>query len=798
MRRHSLTRHHRIYSAYCTVNKKFSEKVMEVYDDGFMTWVHDYHLLLLPSYILRRHRSAHIGLFLHSPFPASDIFRTLAKRDELLRAMLNADLIGFLLFEYTRNFLTCCKRMLGLDHEFKRGGFLGVEYGGRHVMLTVSTFGVSPPMIRDNLHSALAPAAQSELATIHDALKRLTTKGGDNKKQTLLVGVDYLDRFKGVQLKLLAWEALLYNYPKYRKGYVLMQICLASRNQVALVRDASAVHDEILEIVTRINGAYPGAVLYEERASLSTAARLQLWQQARVVVSSSIREAVNTYPLEYITSRSLNGTSAGVVVLSEFSGFSRVLNGALSVNPWNSTALQAALDQALEMPQVEAEARAKKDLAHILSNTAEDWGRRFLVDLKSMARKHEEHWMAVGFGLASFRMVGMGADFKALDTQQVLLTYRQSLHRCILLDWGGTLTAADMGGFYDQREEAKYEVPDHVLQTLRQLCADANNHVMILSGLSREKVNQAFGGVPNLSLACEHGFHYRVKNGPWEQLLPGVDTSWREVAEAIMRVYSTRTNGAFMNKKGSSIVWNYQHADPEFGAMQARELQYHLHGVLAAFPVVVRVGKGYVEACPKGINKGVMAERMIEIASRSGAASPKNPQPPGGPRGMPAAASSPGLGFVLCVGDDSSDELMFQVRGLSPSNEPRPTTHSNPSLLSTPGAPPPPRREARAPRPVDVHRRPQALRRRRVPRRPQRRRRAAQDALDALGRQVEALRLDGRPPVDGRRRRRPLRRLGGAAADCAGRLARQRVGRLARRRGARKQRAEARDAHRRE
>ena len=67
--------------------------------------------------------------------------------------------------------------------------------------------------------------------------------------------------------------------------------------------------------------------------------------------------------------------------------------------------------------------------------------------------------MAVGFGLASFRMVGMGADFKALDTQQVLLTYRQSLHRCILLDWGGTLTPADMGGFYDAREEASTRCP---------------------------------------------------------------------------------------------------------------------------------------------------------------------------------------------------------------------------------------------------------------------------------------------------------------------------------------------------
>ena len=58
--------------------------------------------------------------------------------------------------------------------------------------------------------------------------------------------------------------------------------------------------------------------------------------------------------------------------------------------------------------------------------------------------------MAVGFGLASFRMVGMGMDFKALDTQQALLAFRASTHRCFLLDWGGTLTPAD-SGFYDVR-----------------------------------------------------------------------------------------------------------------------------------------------------------------------------------------------------------------------------------------------------------------------------------------------------------------------------------------------------------
>jgi len=639
------------WRAYCTVNKKFAEKVMEVYEPGYLTWVHDYHLLLLPSYILRRHRTAHIGLFLHSPFPASDVFRTIAVRDELLRAMLNSDLIGFLLFEYTRNFLTCCKRMLGLEYEFRRGGFLGVEYGGRHVMVQVSTFGVSPPLLKRHLAPAEMLQAKKDLMHVTEFREKHVAATG--RQPILLAGVDYLDRLKGVQLKLLAWEGLLLNYPKYRRGYALVQICLASRNQVKLVQEADRVQEEIETIVRRISQSYPGTIFYELRAGISTAARMLLWQQSDVAVFSAVREAVNVWPLEYVLTRSLPRETekperelAGVLVLSEFSGFSRVLNGALRVNPFSQKQLQEALDSALELPQAEREARAKKDMAHITSNTSEDWGRRFLVDLKSMKRKQEEHWMAVGFGLASFRMVGMGMDFKALDTQQALVAYRQSVHRVILLDWGGTLTPAD-SGFYDARDAEKYEVPESVLTTLRALCADPNTHVMILSGLSRDKVQQAFGSVPNLSLAVEHGFHYRIRNGPWEQLLPGINTAWRDVAEAIVRVYTTRTNGSFMQKKGASIVWNHQHADPEFGAMQARELQYHLQGVLTAFPVVVRVGKGYVEVCPKGINKGVMAERAVDIAQ--------------GLTGTDARGRPSMVDYVMCIGDDSSDELMFQA-----------------------------------------------------------------------------------------------------------------------------------------
>lgn len=73
----------------------FADKLVEIMnmDDDYV-WIHDYHLLVLPSLLRKKFNKMRCGLFLHSPFPSSEIFRTFPKRDELIRSMLNADLIG--------------------------------------------------------------------------------------------------------------------------------------------------------------------------------------------------------------------------------------------------------------------------------------------------------------------------------------------------------------------------------------------------------------------------------------------------------------------------------------------------------------------------------------------------------------------------------------------------------------------------------------------------------------------------------------------------------------------------------
>ena len=115
-----------LWSAYTAVNREFANTIIQCFNEGDLIWIHGFHLLILPSFLTRRIPMAKIGIFLHTPFPSSEIFRTVWCREDLLRGMLNADQVGFHLFEYARHFLTCCRRLLGLNY-----GMIPDESGGQ-------------------------------------------------------------------------------------------------------------------------------------------------------------------------------------------------------------------------------------------------------------------------------------------------------------------------------------------------------------------------------------------------------------------------------------------------------------------------------------------------------------------------------------------------------------------------------------------------------------------------------------------------------------------------------------------
>ena len=73
------------WQAYCKANAKFAETVAAVARSEDVVWVHDYHLMLLPSLLRQLLPRLKIGWFLHTPWPSSEVFRMLPVRREILR-----------------------------------------------------------------------------------------------------------------------------------------------------------------------------------------------------------------------------------------------------------------------------------------------------------------------------------------------------------------------------------------------------------------------------------------------------------------------------------------------------------------------------------------------------------------------------------------------------------------------------------------------------------------------------------------------------------------------------------------
>ena len=114
--------------------------------------------------------------------------------------MLCADHIGFHLYEWARNFLSSCTRILQCTWAQRRGGGLTVYYQGREIVITCSHMGVEPSLLLQKLPSPPVQSRAAELRRVHQGY-------------TVLASVDMLEGLKGVPLKLLAFEHLLHAMP---------------------------------------------------------------------------------------------------------------------------------------------------------------------------------------------------------------------------------------------------------------------------------------------------------------------------------------------------------------------------------------------------------------------------------------------------------------------------------------------------------------------------------------------------------------------------------------------------------
>ncbi|KAG5407901.1 hypothetical protein IGI04_014020 [Brassica rapa subsp. trilocularis] len=406
-----------LWQAYVSANKIFADKVMRVINlEEDYIWIHDYHLMLLPTFLRRRFHRVKLGFFLQ-PIP---FFRNLSNLTCSRGATKGAP-----------------KLMLGLEYESKRG-HIALDYLGRTVFLKILPIGIQMGRLESVLN---LPATAEKLKEIQEKYR--------GKK--VILGVDDMDIFKGLSLKILAVEHLLQQYPSMQGKLVLIQIVNPARGSGKDVQEAKK---ETYYNVNRINERY-GLPGYEPVVLIDRPVprfeKSAYYAMAECCIVNAVRDGMNLIPYKYTVCRqgtpemdkslgvSEDSPRTSTLVLSEFIGCSPSLSDAIRVNPWDVDAVADSMYSAITMSDFEKQLRHKKHYHYISTHDVAYWSRSFTQDLERACRDHySKRCWGVGWGLG-FRLIALSPNFRRLSNEQSVSAYRRSSKRAIFLDYDGTL-----------------------------------------------------------------------------------------------------------------------------------------------------------------------------------------------------------------------------------------------------------------------------------------------------------------------------------------------------------------------
>ncbi|XP_055824815.1 alpha,alpha-trehalose-phosphate synthase [UDP-forming] 1 [Solanum dulcamara] len=588
------------FAAYKKANQMFADVVNEHYEEGDVVWCHDYHLMFLPKCLKDYNSQMKVGWFLHTPFPSSEIHRTLPSRSELLRAVLAADLVGFHTYDYARHFVSACTRILGLE-----GTPEGVEDQGRLTRVAAFPIGIdSERFIR---------ALEAHLVQEH--IKELKERFAGRK---VMLGVDRLDMIKGIPQKILAFEKFLEENPYWRDKVVLLQIAVPTRTDVP---EYQKLTSQVHEIVGRINGRFgtlTAVPIHHLDRSLDFHALCALYAVTDVALVTSLRDGMNLVSYEFVACQELK---KGVLILSEFAGAAQSLGaGAILVNPWNITEVAASIGQALNMSAEEREKRHRHNFLHVTTHTAQEWAETFVSELNDTVIEAQQRIRKVP---------------PRLNISDAIERYSFSNNRLLILGFNSTLTESvdnpgRRGG--DQIKEMELKLHPELKESLLAICNDPKTTVVVLSGSDRSVLDDNFSEY-NMWLAAENGMFLRSTNGVWMTTMPEhLNMDWVDSVKHVFEYFTERTPRSHFEQRETSLVWNYKYADVEFGRLQARDMLQHLWtGPISNASVDVVQGLRSVEVRAVGVTKGAAIDRILgEIVHSKAIATP--------------------IDYVLCIG----------------------------------------------------------------------------------------------------------------------------------------------------
>ena len=554
------------WEAYKEVNEMFCKAAIPFIEPGDIVWVQDYQLMLLPQLLRKAIPGISIGYFHHIPFPSYELFRVLPERDELLKGLLGADLIGFHTYDYMRHFVSACERVMDLHFKLDQ-----VSLDNRIAFVDAFPMGINYKLYYD---TAILPQVQQKALELKKSF-------GPHK---LILSVDRLDYSKGIIHRLKGFALFLEKHPEYKEKVSMAMIIVPSRDKVDRYADLKTKIDEMIGHINGLYSTINWTPVYYFYHSFDFEELVAMYHIADIALITPLRDGMNLVAKEYIAAKR---DTPGVLILSEMAGAAIELTDAIIVNPNDIEEIERAIMEALEMPEEEQLKKLALLQKVVSKHTVNKWANDFVTELKVIKQKNEE------------------LNIERLDDQTFLKiqkAYQSATKRLFILDYDGTLAP-----FRSRPEEA---VPTkELMNLLENLTSDKKNKVVISSGRDQLTLEKWFKKLP-ITLAAEHGASYK-EEGIWHKNLP-LNQPWDDEIISILQSFVDKTPRSKMEIKDTTLVWHYRNVDGWLASLREQQLLIALIAPCTRLNLQIMRGNKVVEIKSPYHNKGSEVKRILK------------------------------------------------------------------------------------------------------------------------------------------------------------------------------------------
>jgi trehalose 6-phosphate synthase/phosphatase len=208
------------------------------------------------------------------------------------------------------------------------------------------------------------------------------------------------------------------------------------------------------------------------------------------------------------------------------------------------------------------------------------------------------------------------------DYEEINERYKNATNRLILLDYDGTLVNFT-------------SIPDRAILTeeitliIRKLVRNPNTELFIITGRSHD-IDRFLNHIP-INIIAEHGAIMK-KDGRWKNQIKA-SNRWKKAIVPILNDIIMRCPGSYLEEKRFSLTWHFRNAETGVGNSYSRELIHLLEKVIHPLNLKILDGNKVVEILSDKTGKGRAVKNLFEQNNYD---------------------------FILSIGDDATDEEMFE------------------------------------------------------------------------------------------------------------------------------------------